>query len=120
MVMGTHIGQGNVAGSSDPLVEALLRELIDETPRPKTARKAITDALMEDMLTSLKEPGYAPSQPVSLETLILVEALAPALAEALAPALAEALLPALIKALQATVTPSRKTAQETSSKKNSE
>lgn len=118
--METHSGQGNVADSSDPLVEALLKGLIDETPRPKTTRKAITDALMEELLTSLQEPEQASSEPVSLETLILVEALAPALAEALAPALAEALLPALVKALQTTVTAPRKTARETPPEKDAE
>jgi len=118
--MGTHIGQEDIAGSADPLVEALLRELIDEAPRLKTTRKAITDALMEELLTSLKEAGQTSSQAVSLETLILVEALAPILAEALAPALAEALLPALVKALQTMVTAPQKTAQETSAKKNAE
>jgi uncharacterized protein YejL (UPF0352 family) len=118
--MGTHIGEGDIAGSSDPLVEALLKELIDETPRPKTTRKAISGALMEELLNSLKETGQFPSQGVSLETLILVEALAPALAEALAPVLAEALLPALVKALQTIMTAPRKTAQETPAKKDSE
>jgi uncharacterized protein YejL (UPF0352 family) len=117
--METPIGQGNVAGSSDPLVEALLKELIDEAPRPKASRRALTEALTEELLHSLKESEHVSPEAASLETLVLVEALAPALAEALAPALAEALVPALIKALQ-TVTAPKRTAQETSAKKNSE
>ncbi|HEY1350627.1 MAG TPA: hypothetical protein VGF67_13475 [Ktedonobacteraceae bacterium] len=117
--METHIGQGNVEGSSDPLVDALLKELIDEAPRPKASRRALTDALTEELLHSLKEAEHASPEAVSLQTLVLVEALAPALAETLAPALAEALIPALIKALQ-TVTASTQTARETSAKKSSE
>lgn len=117
--MGTHVGQGNVAGASDPLVEALLRELIDETPRKTTGKRALSDALTEELLNSLKETGHTSAQTVSLETLVMVEALAPVLADALAPALAEALVPALIKALQALAAPKR-TAQESSSKKGAE
>lgn len=117
--MGTHIGQGNMADSSDPLVEALLKELIDEAPRSKATRKTITDMLTEELLASLKGTRPASSQTVSLETLVMVEALAPALADALAPALAEALAPALIKALQ-TVTAPGETSQESSSKKGAE
>lgn len=117
--MGTHVGQGNVAGVSDSLVEALLRELIDETPRQRTGRRVLSDALTEELLNSLKETGHPSTQAVSLETLVMVEALAPVLAEALAPALADALVPALIKALQALAAPKR-TAQESSPKKSVE
>lgn len=117
--MTTRPGQGNVSGSSDPLIEALLRELIDETPRSKKAQKTITDVLTEELLTSFKEAGQAPPQEASLETVILAEALAPALAKELAPALAEALAPALVKALQTVVSP-QETTQKTTSKKGSE
>lgn len=119
MIMTAQTGQGNVSGPSDPLVEALLRELIDETPRSKTAHKTMTDVLTEELLTSFKEAGRAPAQEASLETIILAEALAPALAKELAPALAEALAPALVKALQTVVSP-KQTTRETTSKKGSE
>ena len=117
--MAAQPGQGNISGSSDPLVEALLRELIDEPSQSKTAKKTVTDMLTEELLTSLKEAERAPAQAISLETVIVAEALAPALARELAPALAEVLAPALVKALQTVVSP-KKTAQETTSKKGSE
>lgn len=117
--MADPTGQGNLSGSSDPLVEALLRELIDETPRPKTTKKTVTDVLTEELLTSLKEADRTPVQEASLETVIIAEALAPVLAEALAPALAEALAPALVKALQIEGSP-KQTVQGTASKKGSE
>lgn len=109
--MADPTGQKNVLSSSDPLVEVLLRELIDETPHPKTAQKTVTDTLTEELLDSLKG--------ASLETVIVATALAPVLAEALAPVLAEALAPALVKALQTVGLP-KKTAQGTASKKGSE
>jgi len=117
--MADPTGPENTSGSSDPLVEALLREMIDETTHPKTARKTVTDVLTEELLTSLREAERTPSQAASLETVIVAEALAPELVEALAPALAEALVPALVKALQMVVAP-KETAEGTPSQSGSD
>jgi hypothetical protein len=119
MIMTDQTGQANTLILADSLVEALLKELVDETSHPKTAKKTVTDVLTEELLTSLKEGERTPAQEASLETIIMAEALAPALAEALAPALAEALAPALAKALQ-TGGSSKQTAQETAPQEDSE
>lgn len=103
----------------NPMLEALIREMIGSTSRPKTSQKAVTDALTEELMTSLlPSSARGTSQTSSFETVLLAEALAPALAEALAPALAEALTPALVKALDNLVS-RKKSTQETGTKKAS-
>ncbi|MBO0780506.1 MAG: hypothetical protein J2P37_16915 [Ktedonobacteraceae bacterium] len=113
--MTTRAGQGATQSRYDPLVEVLLKELIDETPQPKAGKKNITDVLAEELLASLKEAESITPQEVSLETVIVAEALAPALAKALADALA----PALIKALNNLISTSKK-APQTTSKRSSD
>ncbi len=113
--MAARTGQGATQGLHDPLVEALLKELIDEALHPQAGKKNITAALTEEVLASLKEAESPISQEISLETVIIAEALAPAFAQALADALA----PALVKAVNNLIT-SKKTAQKTASKQNAE
>src|SRR5579875_2425397 len=98
MIMTTHARRGAKGSQYDPLVEALLKELIDEATHPKAGKKTVTEVLTEELLASLKEEkeaGHVSPQEVSLETVIVAEALAPALAKELS----EALAPALVKAL---------------------
>jgi hypothetical protein len=103
----------------DPVVEALIRELIETPSHPKTARKTTSATLTEELMAVLLPSTRTAAKASSVETVILAEALAPALAEALAPALAEALAPALEKALSNLVSP-KKTSQETGSKRGSD
>ncbi|HEY7414386.1 MAG TPA: hypothetical protein VH593_04275, partial [Ktedonobacteraceae bacterium] len=109
-------GQGTTEDLYDPLIKALLKELIDETSY-QAGKKTVTEVLSEELLASLKEKkpegGAAPE--ASLQTIIVAEALAPALAKALA----EELAPALVKALNNLMAP-KKTSQEAPSKKKSE
>lgn len=113
--MAARTGQGATQGQHDPLVEALLKELIGETSHPQTGKKDIIAVLTEEVLASLKEAEHPVSQEISLETVIIAEALAPALAQALA----EALAPALVKAVNNLVA-SKQTAQKTASKQSAE
>ncbi len=111
--------QGTSKDLYDSIVEALMRELIeDSSSSPKTAKKTISAALTEELMTSLAPSERKASQTSSFEIALLAEALAPALAEELAPALAEALTPALIKALNELVSP-QKPDQETGRKEGS-
>ncbi len=112
--MTTHSGQSTMRDLIDPMVEALIKELIEGASYPKATKDAITAALAEELTASLSPSVRAVLQAPSFETAILAEALAPALAEALAPALAEALAPALVNALNTLVSP-KKTDQETGS-----
>lgn len=100
--MTTNSGRVPAQSGIDPLVEALLKELIGGTAPSKGGSRtedAITAALAEELIASLAPSMRTASQASSLETTILAAALAPALADALAPALAAALTPAIIKAL---------------------
>jgi len=117
--MTTNPGQAKTRGNMDPMVEALIKELLDNPPHPKTAKDAIRVALTEELMASLLPSKRPASQVSSVETAILAEALAPILAEALAPALAEALAPALVKALDTIASP-KKTDQGAASKKNTD
>ena len=65
--MATRSEQENISGSPDPLVEAFIRELIDGTPHPKAAKKAVTDVLAEELLASLREKERTSPRVVSLE-----------------------------------------------------
>ncbi|WP_126597580.1 hypothetical protein [Dictyobacter aurantiacus] len=101
--MKTNPGQSAGQSTIDPIVEALIKELIGGASYQKSSSRGedkITAALAEAYMASLKpeEKAKATSE-ASLETIVLAEALAPALAEALAPVLAEELAPALVKAL---------------------
>jgi hypothetical protein len=116
--MTTNSGQATFQDRIDPMVEALIKELLETASHPKAASRtegAITAALM----TSLISPARTVSQASSFDKAILAEVLAPALAEALAPALAEALAPAIVKALDTLVSP-KETGQESGSKEGSD
>lgn len=117
--MTTHSGQSTMRDRIDPMVEALVKELIEGTSYPKATKDAITAALAEELMASLSPSVRTVLQASSFETAILAEALAPALAEALAPALAEALAPALVKALSELASP-KKTEPEAGSKKGTD
>ena len=98
--MKTNPGQSTEQSSIDPIVEALIKELIGSASYQKSSMRSedkITAALAEAYMASLKPSAQAATP--SLETVVLAEALAPVLAEALAPVLAEELAPALVKAL---------------------
>ncbi|GCE20768.1 hypothetical protein [Dictyobacter kobayashii] len=116
--MTTNSEQAKTRGYMDPMVEALIKELLDNPPHTKTANSAIKAALTEELMASLL-PSARPMLPKSpIETALLAEALAPALAEALMPALTKALAPALQKALESIVAPNKKNDQESASKNN--
>lgn len=117
--MSPRAEQGATQKPDDSLAETLLRELIDKTGQSKAGKKTITDILAEELLGSLKETEHTPSEDVSLETIIMAQTLAPALADALAPALADALAPALVKVAN-TLIASGKTSQEGTSKKGTD
>ena len=113
--MTTNSEQAKTKGHMDPMVEALIKELLDNPPHPKTAKDAIRAAVTEELMASLLPSTRSGSQSSPVETAILAEALAPALAEALAPLLAEALVPALEKALNNIASP-KKAESETTDK----
>ena len=119
-IMTTRSGQTPAQDRTDPIIEALIKELIETTSHPKATSRtedAITAALLEASMASLTSSERTESQ-ASLETAVFAAALAPALAEALAPVLAEALTPALVKALNEILS-AKKTAQEPAPKKGS-
>ncbi|GLV59956.1 hypothetical protein KDH_67800 [Dictyobacter sp. S3.2.2.5] len=101
--MKNNPGQSASQSTIDPIVEALIKELIGGASYQKSSSRGedkITAVLAEAYMASLKPSEQAQGAPgTSLETIVLAEALAPALAEALAPVLAEELAPALVKAL---------------------
>lgn len=99
--MKNNPGQSANQNTIDPLIEALIKELIGGASYPKSSSRGedkVTAALAEAYMASLKPSEQARMAPSSLEAVVLAEALAPALAEALAPVLAEELAPALVKA----------------------
>ena len=92
--MTTNSGQATFQDRIDPLVEALMKGLLETASHPKAASRtedAIEAALAEAFMTSLIPPAGSVSQASSFDKAILAAALAPALAEALAPAIAKAL-----------------------------
>ncbi len=103
----------------DPMVEALLKELMETASYPKAASGGTEDAVTAALMASLISPARTISQASSFEKVILAAALAPALADALAPALAEALAPAIVKALNTMVSP-KETSQAPVSKEDSD
>jgi len=93
-IMTTNSGQATFQDRIDPLVEALIKGLLETASHPKAAARtedAIEAALAEAFMTSLIPPAGSVSQASSFDKAILAAALAPALAEALAPAIAKAL-----------------------------
>ena len=102
----------------DPMVEALLKELLETASHPKAA-SGTEDAVTAALMASLIPPARTVSQASSFEKAVLAAALAPALADALAPALADALVPALVKALNTIVSP-KETGQEAVPKEDSD
>jgi hypothetical protein len=109
--MTTKSGQAAIQDPLGPVLEALIKEMIEPGSNPKAASRmdeAITAALAEELKTAL---AHTVSQESPFERAIFVASLAPALAEALAPALAEALAPALVEALSNMAAP-KKTSQE--------
>lgn len=102
----------------DSMVEALMKELLENTLYPKGA-SGTEDEVTKALMASLIPPAHTLAQASSVEKAILAVALAPALAEALAPALAEALAPAIVKALNTIGSP-RETGQESVSKEDTD
>ena len=112
--MTTNPGQATFQDRIDPMVEALIKELLENASHPKAASRtedAIEAALAEAFMASLIPPAGTVSQASSFDKAILAEALAPALAEALAPA--------IVKALDTLVSP-KETSQESGSKERSD
>ena|SRR5438132_1604022 len=112
--MTANSGQLRTQDSIEPMVETLLKELIEATTHTKAASRtqdAITAALTEAYMGSLIPSARIEEPASSLEIAVLAAALAPALAQALAPELAEALTPAIVKALNNLVS-AKKTDQE--------
>jgi uncharacterized protein YejL (UPF0352 family) len=98
-IMTTNSGQATSQDRLDPVLEELLKEMIEIESKPKAASRAeeaVTTAMAEALMVIL---ARTVSEASPFERSLLVAALAPALAEALAPALAEALAPALVTAL---------------------
>ncbi len=116
--MTTNSGQATAQDRIDPMVEALIKGLIETASHPKAALPT-EDAITAALMASLIPPARTAAQISSFEKAILAAALAPALAAALAPALAEALVPAIEKALNTIVSP-KETGQESVSKEGSE
>ncbi len=109
--MTTNSGQATSQDRLDPVLEALLKEMIETESKPiavSRAEEAVTTAMAEALMVIL---ARTVSQASPFERSLLVAALAPALAKALAPALAEALAPALVTALSNMAAP-KKTSQE--------
>ena len=99
--MTTHPEQATSRDRLDPMVEALMKELLESAAHAK-ATSGTEDAITASLMASLIPPARTASQ-ASFEKAILAVALAPALADALAPALADALVPAIVKALNTIV-----------------
>ena len=97
--MTTNSGQTSTRDRIDPMLETLIKGLIETGSYPKAASRAedaVTTAMTEALMVIL---ARTVSEASPFERSLLVAALAPALAKALAPALAEALAPALVTAL---------------------
>jgi len=112
--MTTHPEQATSRDRFDPMMEALMKELLESALHPKAA-SGTEDAVTAALMASLIPPSRNAS---SFEKAVLAVALAPALADALAPALADALVPALVKALN-TIVSSKDTGQEEEKKRKS-
>ena len=118
IIMTTNPEQATIQDRVDPMVEALIKELIETASYPKAASRT-EDAITAALMASLISPARTVSQASSFEKAVLAAALAPALADALAPALAEALAPAIVKALNTMVSP-KETSQAPVSKEDSD
>ena len=89
--MTTNSGQATSQDRLDPVLEELLKEMIEIESKPKAvsrAEDAVTTAMAEALMVIL---ARTVSQASPFERSLLVAALAPALAKALAPALVTAL-----------------------------
>ena len=89
--MTTNSGQTSTRERIDPMLETLIKGLIETGSYPKAASRtedAVTAALTEAYMVSLITPERAESQVSPFKTAILAAALAPAIAEVLAPKLA--------------------------------
>ena len=116
--MTTHPEQETSRDRIDPMVEALLKELLESTS-PLKAASGTEDAITAALMASLISPAHTLSQASSFDKAILAVALAPALADALAPALADALVPAIVKALDTIGSP-KETRQESASREDTD
>lgn len=116
--MTTNTGQATTQERIDPMVETLIKGLIETASHPK-AVSPTEDAITAVLMATLIPPARTLAQASSFEKAIFAATLAPALAEALAPALAEALVPAIEKALN-TIVSQKETSQELPPKEGSE
>jgi len=114
--MTTHPEQATSRDRIDPMIEALMKELLESASYAK-ATSGTEDAITATLMASLISPARTASQASSFEKAVLAVALAPALADALAPALADALVPAIVKALNTIISP-KETGQESVSKED--
>jgi len=116
--MTTSSEQASAQDRMGPMLETLIKGLIETGSQPQAALRAedaVTAALTEAYMVSLITPSRGVSQISPFETALLAAVLAPAIAEVLAPKLAEALTPAIVTALNNIV--SKKAAQESASGK---
>ena len=109
--MTTNSGQAATQGHMDPMVEAVLKEMMQTATYPTAEARREDAALAQALMETLKNTI---SQASPYERAVFVAALAPALAEALAPTFAAALAPALMSALS-DMAASSKTGQESAS-----
>jgi hypothetical protein len=115
-IMSTHPKHTATHNLIDPMLETLIKEMIETESHPKGASKA-DEIFTTTQAEALKEAiSNAISQASEYERALWIATLAPALAESLAPILAEALTPALITALS-NMPATRKTGNESSSSK---
>src|SRR5215469_12371217 len=85
-IMTTNSGQAPLQDRVDPLVETLIKGLLENASHPKAGLRtedAIEAALTEAFMASLISPARSVSQASSFDKAILAAALAPAIAEAL-------------------------------------
>src|SRR5712692_6328450 len=84
--MTTNSGQATFQDRIDPMVEALIKELLETASHPKAASRtegAITAALTEAFMASLISPARAVSQASSFDKAILAAAMKQAILKAL-------------------------------------
>src|SRR5258708_34085108 len=90
IIMTTNSGQATFQDRIDPMVEALIKELLETASHPKAASRtegAITAALTEAFMASLISPAPTAPQASSFDKAILDAPLSPALEKALPPTL---------------------------------
>jgi hypothetical protein len=130
-IMTTNSVQAAIQDRIDPVLEAMIKGLIEATSRPKSSSRAadpVTMALSEALVADLMKSSTLPpllartiSQVSPFEVALLAPALAEALTEALAPALAEALAPAIVTVLSNMASAeTEKTSQESTSNEGSD